>query len=168
VGPARGDLLNWRYDPVDIARYLRAMAAAPELAPAAPHLLRSSSVCTRISYKPAVVQYNVFDPSSTEVFRMAAKPKSVRAGDKPLVERAGGGEQALRRLASKPRFGFAPATTLLAGAVQVGVLASRHRAQSRRFPRLANALCQREALVPVPGSAGSADELEGQFQCFER
>jgi hypothetical protein len=71
-----------------IRHYLRAMASAPELAPAAPHLLRSSSVCTSITYKPGEIRYNVFDAASTEVLRMARKPTSVRAGDRLLTERA--------------------------------------------------------------------------------
>ena len=74
--------------------YLRAMAAAPQLAPAnSDHLLRSSSVISRIVYEPAVISYTTFDSCSEELFRMNLKPKAVKTGGNTLTERAGNAEE---------------------------------------------------------------------------
>lgn len=61
-----------------VRHYLRAMAAAPQLAPDnSNHLLSSSSIVKNISYGPEEIKYSVFDPASTEVFRLTAKPKKI-------------------------------------------------------------------------------------------
>lgn len=68
-----------------VRHYLRAMAAAPELAPGnADHLLRTSSVIQHISYQPSVISYRTFDRSSEEVFRLMFEPREVRVDAKPL------------------------------------------------------------------------------------
>jgi hypothetical protein len=70
-----------------VRHYLRAMAAAPELAPAdKDHLLRTSSIVSKISYTPNEITYSTFDGSSKEIFRLTAKPSSVKAGGKELAE----------------------------------------------------------------------------------
>jgi hypothetical protein len=65
-----------------VRHYLRAMAAAPELAPDRQnHLLRTSSVVSSIKYGPKQIQYSKFDKSSTELFKLdAGKVKSVTGG----------------------------------------------------------------------------------------
>ena len=70
-----------------VRHYLRAMAAVPELSPQnKDHLLRSSSIISKISYSPNDISYTIFDDSSREVLRLSGKPKSVRAGGKDLTE----------------------------------------------------------------------------------
>ncbi|HLF35459.1 MAG TPA: hypothetical protein VI583_14535, partial [Cyclobacteriaceae bacterium] len=62
-----------------VRHYLRAMAAAPQLAPDhADHLLRTSSVVTNISYSPERITYSTFDTVSTELLRLTSKPKSIK------------------------------------------------------------------------------------------
>lgn len=63
----------------DFARHLiRAMAAAPELAPANQHhLLHSSSVVKSITYSNDKVNYLTFDGQSEEIIRTHSKPKFV-------------------------------------------------------------------------------------------
>ncbi|MGQ9634696.1 MAG: hypothetical protein ACUVXB_10690 [Bryobacteraceae bacterium] len=65
-----------------VRHYLRAMAAAPELAPEdQTHLLRTSSVIQKISYGPKEITYTKFDPRSTEKFKLGAwSPRSVKGG----------------------------------------------------------------------------------------
>jgi hypothetical protein len=68
-----------------VRHYLRAMAAAPELAPNdRNHLLRSSSVITRIHYGDEAIEYTTFDPQSREKLRIIFSPASVTAGGKTL------------------------------------------------------------------------------------
>jgi hypothetical protein len=75
---------NWLTDGYGyyIRHYLRAMAAAPELAPDDQnHLLRTSSVIQNIDYGADRIAYKKFDARSTERLKMAAwKPKSVKGG----------------------------------------------------------------------------------------
>lgn len=67
--------------------YLRAMAAAPQLAPEnADHLLRTSSVVKKISYQPSAIIYSPFDNSSEELFRLTSKPKEVKVNGTILKE----------------------------------------------------------------------------------
>ncbi len=62
-----------------IRHYIRAMAAAPQLAPAnSDHLLKTSSIVKEISYKPYIIGYKIFDSSSEEIFRLTSKPKEVK------------------------------------------------------------------------------------------
>ncbi|MGI9071574.1 MAG: hypothetical protein ACR2JB_09745 [Bryobacteraceae bacterium] len=65
-----------------VRHYLRAMAAAPELAPDNQnHLLRTSSVVRSINYAPEQIAYTKFDTASTELFKLGdARPKSVAGG----------------------------------------------------------------------------------------
>jgi hypothetical protein len=70
-----------------VRHFLRAMAAAPELAPEdTDHLLRTSSVVTRITYGPGTISYSLFDLGSQDVLRLAAKPKRVLVDGNPLNE----------------------------------------------------------------------------------
>jgi len=65
-----------------IRHYLRAMAAAPELAPDDQnHLLRSSSVIQEILYQPTRISYRKFDAHSNERFKIGQnKPVSAKGG----------------------------------------------------------------------------------------
>lgn len=64
-----------------VRHYLRAMAAAPELAPAGQdHILRSTSVVTRLQNSPGTLTYATFDEDATETLRLARKPARVRIG----------------------------------------------------------------------------------------
>jgi hypothetical protein len=75
-----------------VRHYLRAMAAAPQLAPDnEDHLLRTSSIVKKIVYNPEAISYTVFDGVSREVFRLTSKPKEVWVGGKALDE---GGDEA--------------------------------------------------------------------------
>lgn len=68
-----------------VRHYLRAMAAAPELAPSGQnHLLRSSSVVKRITYAPRRIGYTTFDNASREMLRVAFAPTQVTAGGTKL------------------------------------------------------------------------------------
>jgi hypothetical protein len=70
-----------------VRHYLRAMAAMPELAPAdADHLLRTSSVVTRITYSPGSVSYTVFDRVSWDVLRLTSKPRRIMVEGTVLQE----------------------------------------------------------------------------------
>jgi hypothetical protein len=70
-----------------VRHYLRAMAASPELAPDdADHLLRTSSVVTRIVYGPGAVSYTVFDPASLDELRLTSKPKRITVDGAVLQE----------------------------------------------------------------------------------
>lgn len=70
--------------------YLRAMAAAPQLAPDnEDHLLRTSSIIKTIAYKPEVIAYSTFDSASKEVFRLTFKPSEIQAGGNKLHELEG-------------------------------------------------------------------------------
>jgi hypothetical protein len=68
-----------------LRHYLRAMAAAPELAPEAQdHLLRSSSTIQQIAYASASITYTTFDQPSRERLRISFAPREVRAGNRKL------------------------------------------------------------------------------------
>jgi hypothetical protein len=69
-----------------VRHYLRAMAAAPELAPGFQnHLLESSSIVTAIDYQPLQISYRTFDPGSQELLRVTFEPTAVTAGGKKLM-----------------------------------------------------------------------------------
>ncbi len=71
-----------------VRHYLRAMAAAPELAPAGrDHLLRTTSTVRQIAYQPVSIIYTTFEPGSEETFRLAAKPERVTVDGRTLEER---------------------------------------------------------------------------------
>ena len=63
-----------------VRHYLRAMAAAPELAPDSQnHLLRTSSVIQNIRYERDAITYTKFDAKSVERFKLGEwMPKSVK------------------------------------------------------------------------------------------
>jgi hypothetical protein len=65
-----------------VRHFLRAMAAAPELAPENQnHLLQTSSVVQSIDYKTGQINYTKFDEDSTELFKLgAARPTSLNGG----------------------------------------------------------------------------------------
>lgn len=64
-----------------VRHYLRAMAAAPELTPAdQDHILRSTTVISRLRYDGKQIAYRTFEAPSTEMMVITAKPKAVRAG----------------------------------------------------------------------------------------
>ena len=70
-----------------VRHYLRAMAAAPQLAPDnSDHLLRSSSIVKQITYQPNQIVYSVFDNRSLEKFILTAKPKTIKVNGKTLKE----------------------------------------------------------------------------------
>jgi len=61
-----------------VRHYLRALAAFPELAIAGQnHMLSASSVVKNISYNKGKIDYETFDNSSNEVFRLTSKPKEI-------------------------------------------------------------------------------------------
>ena len=65
-----------------VRHYIRAMSAAPQLAPAnSDHLLKTSSIVKQINYNPSSIIYNVFDDFSEEIFRLTLKPKEIRVND---------------------------------------------------------------------------------------
>lgn len=69
-------------------RLMDAFWAVPEWAPAnESHLLGSSSVVTRISYRKGSVTYSTFDPESSDVLRLDFVPDFVTANGKPLPRR---------------------------------------------------------------------------------
>src|SRR5205807_2081743 len=71
-----------------VRHYLWAMGAVPEFAPAGEnHLLRSSSVVTRVAYAKSGVEYSTFDPQAVEVLRLKSRPArvGVGTGDAPLA-----------------------------------------------------------------------------------
>jgi hypothetical protein len=69
-------------------RLMDAFWAVPEWAPAdESHLLGSSSVVTKISYRKGSVTYSTFDPESSDVLRLDFVPDSVTANGKPLTRR---------------------------------------------------------------------------------
>jgi len=96
---------NWLTDGYGdyVRHYLRAMAFCPELAPVDKnHLLSTTSVIQKIEYASSVkkferledqsiaendilITYTVFDRSSTETFRMPAKPSKVLIGKEELI-----------------------------------------------------------------------------------
>jgi hypothetical protein len=70
-----------------VRHYLRAMAAAPQLAPDhADHLLRTSTVVKKIRYIPERITYSKFDNDSKEIFRLRKKPSDVLVNGVRLTE----------------------------------------------------------------------------------
>jgi hypothetical protein len=75
------------------ADYLRhfiwTMGALPDLAPMGEdHILRSSSVIQKVSYRSGRVSYKTFDTEGIAVLRLTFKPTRIMAGALPLMERA--------------------------------------------------------------------------------
>ena len=70
-----------------VRHYIRAMAAAPQLAPDNEnHLLRTSSIVKKIAYTPHSILYSIFDSSSREIFRLQSKPENITVNGTPLEE----------------------------------------------------------------------------------
>lgn len=70
-----------------VRHYLRAMAAAPQLAPATgDHMLRTSSIVKKITYEPSRIIYSTFDPVSNELFRLTSKPSEIKVNGTPIKE----------------------------------------------------------------------------------
>jgi hypothetical protein len=68
--------------------FLVAMGAVPEWAPAREsHLLRSTSVVTRVDYGSSRIGWTTFDDDATETLRLVAWPASVTLGGARLDER---------------------------------------------------------------------------------
>jgi len=70
----------------DYLRHLNwIMGALPDLAPISEnHILRSTSVVQKVTYKPQHLSYATFDDSGTEVLRLNYKPKQIMAGSAKL------------------------------------------------------------------------------------
>ena len=69
-----------------IRHFLIAMAAVPEWVPKrSDHVLRSSSLVTKVAYKTKELRYQTFDPQATEVLRLSFSPGSVTAGSQKLT-----------------------------------------------------------------------------------
>ncbi len=72
-----------------VRHYLRAMAAAPQLAPSdSDHILSSTSVLRNVHYQAQGLSYEAFDSSSTEQIRMTVKPTQVLCNNQALQEQA--------------------------------------------------------------------------------
>ena len=70
-----------------IRHYLRAMACNPALAPSdRDHMLSTTSVIKRISYRNDVIIYYPFENRHREVFRLTKKPRKVTVGGIPMPE----------------------------------------------------------------------------------
>jgi len=70
-----------------VRHYIRAMAAAPQLAPDnADHLLRTSSIINKISYQLSKIIYSTFGNSSDEILRLTSKPKKILVNGNKLQE----------------------------------------------------------------------------------
>ncbi|MBX3239039.1 MAG: hypothetical protein KIT80_09680 [Chitinophagaceae bacterium] len=70
-----------------VRHYIRAMAAAPELAPAHKNrMLRTSSIVSDITYSTTGIRYTEFDDISSGRFRLLHKPTGITVDGKPLPE----------------------------------------------------------------------------------
>lgn len=68
-----------------VRHYLRAMAAAPQLAPEnRDHMLKTSSIVKKITYDASRIAYVIFDVASSDVFRLTAKPAGVKVNGAEL------------------------------------------------------------------------------------
>jgi len=80
-----------------VRHYLRAMGAAPELAPAHQnHLLKSTSVVRDIAYAAESISYQTSDASSVDLLRLTFEPGSVVCGGKRLSKLADKADLAIR------------------------------------------------------------------------
>lgn len=100
-----------------VRHYLRAMAAAPDLAPADQHhLLRWSSALTQVRYLPTHITYTTYDRDAEELLRLATRPARI-------VERRGDEERVLPEVAA---FGDATGWTWRPLGERGGVVEVRH------------------------------------------
>ncbi len=103
-----------------VRHYLRAMAAAPELAPADQnHLLRSSSAIKAVTYAPDAVAFTTCDRDAVELLRLRFTPASVTAG-----------RRSLPRLNSTAALNDGEGYTFEAAGDPKGVLRIHHRTSS--------------------------------------
>jgi hypothetical protein len=65
-----------------VRHYLRAMASYPQLAPEENHLLRTSSVIRKITYRKKQIDYTTFDGTGNELLKLTTKPASVTGAAK--------------------------------------------------------------------------------------
>ncbi len=71
-----------------VKHFLAGMASAPEWSPSGEnHLLRSSSVITKVTYISGGISYETFYADSEEILRVNFKPAVVTAGNKGLEKR---------------------------------------------------------------------------------
>jgi hypothetical protein len=71
-----------------IRHFLVAMGAVPEWAPPREsHLLRSTSIVTRVDYEPGRVEWTTFDASAVETLRVPGPPSRVTVAGEVLSER---------------------------------------------------------------------------------
>jgi hypothetical protein len=71
-----------------IRHFLVAMAAVPQWAPEREsHLLRSTSIVSRVEYRPGRVAWATFDAQADDTLRVAFRPKSVRANSLSIPKR---------------------------------------------------------------------------------
>ncbi len=72
-----------------VRHFMLAMGAFPEWAPKAEnHLVKSTSVLTRITYAATSVQYATFDSGATETLRLVSTPLAVSADGVTLAKRS--------------------------------------------------------------------------------
>ncbi len=70
-----------------LRHYLWAMGGIPQFAPVGEnHLLRSSSVVTKVTYSDGAILYKTFDEEGREVLRVKSRPARVTCGQKALDE----------------------------------------------------------------------------------
>jgi hypothetical protein len=71
-----------------IRQLLAGMGAVPEWAPPKEnHLLRSTSIVTKVSYGTNELHYSTFDPDATETLRLAFTPVRITVGGNALTRR---------------------------------------------------------------------------------
>jgi len=69
--------------------FLWALGAVPAFAPVGKdHLLRSSSIVQKVTYRSKSISYQTFDKGASEVFRLSFHPAHIVAGGTALSERA--------------------------------------------------------------------------------
>jgi hypothetical protein len=72
-----------------IRHFMAGLGSVPEWAPPVEdHLLRSTSVVTRVSYRPGEVSWRTFDDGAVETLRVSFVPGSVTAGGAALARRS--------------------------------------------------------------------------------
>ena len=82
--------------------YFWAMGAVPDFAPVGEnHLLRSTSIITRVAYDRASIDYATFDADATEVFRLRSPPVRVSAGERAGDRQRSFGRGLSRQVASR-------------------------------------------------------------------
>jgi hypothetical protein len=72
-----------------VPHFIDAMCSIPSLAPDdQDHLLGTSSVVQRISYRPLHVSYTTFHPHGEETLRLSFVPREITCDGRPLAQRA--------------------------------------------------------------------------------